>query len=251
VNNNPVRYNDPTGHIQTCADGDFGGGCGSESTAATYMGAMNSWFENVSIVNPKSWSIKQLITLIKGLFTASAIHGGTDEFKKDVGKFTVLRTRNPSISGMTIPVSSNSFMILNSSYLTANNRDSLETILQETAHVFDFNGKVNKSGDFISTFSNSSSCKNLLLGCLNEQTRNYQRAMQFYGGINITIYGTPNLGYQPSRQETTLYGAISSIEDWAESYMVIGLENAGEQLTTDQMNISPERKAIIEGWLNK
>ncbi len=29
VNNNPLRYNDPTGHMQACPDGDLGGGCGS------------------------------------------------------------------------------------------------------------------------------------------------------------------------------------------------------------------------------
>jgi RHS repeat-associated protein len=26
--NNPIRYNDPSGHMQACADGDEGGGCG-------------------------------------------------------------------------------------------------------------------------------------------------------------------------------------------------------------------------------
>jgi RHS repeat-associated protein len=28
VRSNPVKYNDPTGHMQACADGDAGGGCG-------------------------------------------------------------------------------------------------------------------------------------------------------------------------------------------------------------------------------
>ena len=29
MGNNPVKYIDPTGHAQACADGDWGGGCGS------------------------------------------------------------------------------------------------------------------------------------------------------------------------------------------------------------------------------
>ncbi len=37
VNNNPLRYNDPTGHAQACADGDEGGGCGSSSPKALQM----------------------------------------------------------------------------------------------------------------------------------------------------------------------------------------------------------------------
>jgi len=32
VNDNPINYTDPTGHMQVCADGDEGGGCGTGST---------------------------------------------------------------------------------------------------------------------------------------------------------------------------------------------------------------------------
>ncbi|TAH49791.1 MAG: hypothetical protein EYC68_16320 [Chloroflexota bacterium] len=31
VNNNPLKYVDPSGHAQVCADGDIGGGCGGQS----------------------------------------------------------------------------------------------------------------------------------------------------------------------------------------------------------------------------
>ncbi len=31
--NNPLRYNDPSGHVQQCMEGDLGGGCGAGSTA--------------------------------------------------------------------------------------------------------------------------------------------------------------------------------------------------------------------------
>ncbi len=31
--NNPVNFNDPSGHVQGCADGDLGGGCGNDGTS--------------------------------------------------------------------------------------------------------------------------------------------------------------------------------------------------------------------------
>ncbi len=33
MGNNPVKYIDPTGHAQACADGDEGGGCGNDITS--------------------------------------------------------------------------------------------------------------------------------------------------------------------------------------------------------------------------
>ncbi|MHB0968003.1 MAG: RHS repeat-associated core domain-containing protein, partial [Bellilinea sp.] len=33
VNSNPINFNDPSGHMQSCADGDLGGGCGGDGTA--------------------------------------------------------------------------------------------------------------------------------------------------------------------------------------------------------------------------
>jgi len=33
VNSNPINFNDPSGHMQACADGDLGGGCGSDGTS--------------------------------------------------------------------------------------------------------------------------------------------------------------------------------------------------------------------------
>ncbi len=37
VLNNPLRYTDPTGHAQACADGDEGGGCGHAATPAQVL----------------------------------------------------------------------------------------------------------------------------------------------------------------------------------------------------------------------
>ncbi|GAP18555.1 RHS repeat-associated core domain-containing protein [Levilinea saccharolytica] len=90
VNYNPIIYTDPTGHMQACADGDIGGGCGSASTVDTYAGAINDWFDNVSL-GMGNWNANDLATVIQSLFAASSLHGGTGEFAEDVGEFSVLK----------------------------------------------------------------------------------------------------------------------------------------------------------------
>ena len=242
--NNPINFTDPSGHAQVCVDGDVGGGCGSESTAATYIGAINAWFDNVTVGFQGKWISQQSKTLLHGLLAAASLHGGTDEFSKDVGNFSITPTTNPKMPGMVIPIKS-PIMILN--------RDtfSVGTVLHETGHVFDFNGTKNKSDSFVSFFSPGVSCKSALLGCLNQFPPNNDNSNRLYAIVNTLVSVDPNYGYNPNSYGTTKYGAASTIDDWADTYEVMGLDLVGIERDEEQMNLWLQREMLVQMFLNR
>ena len=243
VNNNPINFNDPSGHAQVCADGDFGGGCGSESTAATYLGATDAWFDNVTVGFQANWTSQQSKTLLHGFLAAASLHGGAEEFAKDVGKFSVAPTKNPKILGMAIPFKSPIMFLYTKNF-------SVGAVLHETGHVFDFNGKKNKSDSFVSFFSPGVSCRSAILGCLNQFPPGIN-GNRLYATVNTIVFGEPNYGYNPDSHGTTEYGAASTIDDWADTYMVMGLDVAGIDRSLEQSKIWPEREMLVQMFINQ
>ncbi|WP_147239084.1 hypothetical protein [Levilinea saccharolytica] len=79
----------------------------------------------------------------------------------------------------------------------------------------------------------------------------FKQVTLFYASVNLILSGTSNFGYNPTQSGTTFYGAVGNRDDWAETYAVMALENAGYSLEQDQANVWEERKMIIKLWLNK
>jgi RHS repeat-associated protein len=72
VHSNPLKYNDPTGHAQACADGDEGGGCGYGANSeqiyssfdaehgGVYDGAFAEYYANLNELNLHSYEFYKL-----------------------------------------------------------------------------------------------------------------------------------------------------------------------------------------------
>jgi hypothetical protein len=61
VLNNPLKYTDPTGHAQACADGDLGGGCGSPGIYKPPEKHAPSKPERTPIYDPTRWMFPPLL----------------------------------------------------------------------------------------------------------------------------------------------------------------------------------------------
>jgi hypothetical protein len=82
---NPLKYIDPTGHIQVCADGDLGGGCGSAGAIKSVRELIKSReeFENKSrnhiarakVLDENGWDLVPGVSDIRHIIRGSQVAG--------------------------------------------------------------------------------------------------------------------------------------------------------------------------------
>ena len=194
VTNNPLRYTDPTGHMQ-CED--YQGSCASEdqvtnayqTTRAKLKVAnkIRSKYKNINIKSPNAWRLEDLNELDYGLFLINGIRGFDGNTNAITAAFGDV-TFNPVIlgslgydenTGMPIPANAAWWDgIIN----IAPNATS-GTVIHEMGHILDGNLKRN------------------------------DKNMSLRSNVNAAIFD--------SGDGATPYGKTNSMEDFADSFLAV------------------------------
>jgi RHS repeat-associated protein len=203
VQNNPVRYNDPTGHTPEDPQGD------RDDAAAKRQYEDELGKLGVNLEGPwKTWELRLLLGAIKDLMKAAK--WDTDDFKNAMGgSINFIRMEKPTgISGWgapenlpahayNTPFTGNVIEMFNTAF-TGSDADIKGTIVHELAHAWD------------------STCGYCLTRQLVKETGGkYEVVVADYTGGNAL--GT-QVRYVPGETPTSLYGYEGGdLEDFAES----------------------------------
>lgn len=253
--NNPVGFTDPSGHSPT--DGCQYEGCSSTPTDTHKIRRKTAelkigHFENVVLNGSISdYSISELEMILKALEIAAAAHGGNEKFAKDYGPihFSVFGYvaiedcvwKCLVFQGGIAPPGSQTILITSD---MLNKDEGVFNILHEMAHVYDARpGRYNyRSNDFVKTFS-PGSCLPGFLGCIaNEHIQ--EETLSLYKFFNLDARGY----YRPSGIYARDYSRISSLDDFADSYAVVVMN---QSFLNAPYPIDTERTNLINGFLSR
>jgi RHS repeat-associated protein len=92
MGNNPVKYVDPTGHMQACPDGDLGAGCGSE-------GQIPQKIKNGNKSNPKTQISTKLSYVALGLDASAAFLSDLEMVAVDYTGITTIAACCATVDG--------------------------------------------------------------------------------------------------------------------------------------------------------
>ncbi|KAF0111916.1 MAG: hypothetical protein FD147_430 [Chloroflexi bacterium] len=243
VNNNPINFNDPSGHTPVCVLGGTNGclqwaGLTGVNAAAGMEGFDDDIHANLHMYGIRTNSIEgqnsqKVFTAVVAV--AKAISSVTnlsyqEGYKKTAGKIN-FQLSGIGIYGFAPPYEKSIYI---------RNDTAVDHIIHEIGHRVDFNGFLMnwdnyKSQKFIET--NSSNCLSSIVGCLgNDASSLYKLANSLTGGSPSGTYSTTG--------RTTTYGRTSSIDDYADSFTAFVLRiNAINSDHYDQVDDS--RIALI------
>ena len=243
VNNNPINFNDPSGHTPVCVLGGTNGclqwaGLTGVNAAAGMEGFDDDIHANLHMYGIRTNSIEgqnsqKVFTAVVAV--AKAISSVTnlsyqEGYKKTAGKIN-FQLSGIGIYGFAPPYEKSIYI---------RNDTAVDHIIHEIGHRVDFNGFLMnwdnyKSQKFIET--NSSNCLSSIVGCLgNDASSLYKLANSLTGGSPSGTYSTTG--------RTTTYGRTSSIGDYADSFTAFVLRiNAINSDHYDQVDDS--RIALI------
>ena len=253
VMNSPVRYSDPSGH---CVIEGAGFGTG-EFTKEMFERRYN----NVTLKGD-NWTSDRIKTVYQAHAISSHLHGGLEGFQADVGKYDI--RHNERIKGAMVWPNGR-HMIISDTFLDSG---WTHKVVHEIGHVFDFKNSYSEvhingsntrvssitrpSDTFISTFSSDSGCSSsAVLGCVtpHEVNENFQSSVDIYSTVNQYMMGSPNKNYSPSGQPTA-YGAIGSLDDFAESYAYAAYMDVGLAYPESKQSVDVTRMMIIHTWVD-
>ncbi len=237
---NPVKYIDPTGH---CTGDPNDPNNPDKACWDVYDIIINGAFEGIIILD-FAFNLQELLKIYDALQLIANVFGNnTDALRQAFGTVSLMRVNQlpNGATGMTPPYFGGGLVFLSSNF-------SMENVIHELGHQFDFNGSngnpgLYKSQWFVNWFG-SPGCDTGSLGCLGDNQNIYDCKLNRGGGCG---------GYNPPRNSsqqpgTTLYGRTSSVDDFADSFMIYVLEQNGMTLSD---NVSDLRKAIVALWVNK
>jgi hypothetical protein len=204
--NNPIRYNDPSGH---CTGDPYELKNPDRACWKMYF-TMQKRFPGVSI-NGQDFNYRELSKIYLSLFMAEMPYG-QGSFEKVYGKITIKAFNLPA-EGIAIPwgelilLDKSIFYDLNGNLKTTT--QILFGIIHEIAHKLDFKGGHPYFSDSFRAFFNKGDCGNNsgILGCVSNSARISYKLLNIGGGF----------GYKPTG-ETSWWGGMASVEDFAESY---------------------------------
>ncbi|MCC6958160.1 MAG: RHS repeat-associated core domain-containing protein [Anaerolineales bacterium] len=232
ANNNPVRYNDPSGHCT----GDPNDKQNPDRACWIKLENLRKKYPNVSI--DFRFDLDALKQIGKALSDALNAHRGDSEaFVRAAGNFSILY--NPGVNRAYTDLSGSSIYLGRSVFFDKNNQpttDAVFIILHEIAHVIDFkwaggNPRNYKSQQFVNQF-NTTSCYPQALGCVNSGYSN--PIYRLLGGSDWIPSG-----------DTTGYGGQASIEDFADSFAAYALTVSGQEYDKSRGVIGRERQDLI------
>jgi hypothetical protein len=237
VNNNPVRYNDPTGHCS----GNPNDPDNPDRDCWKLYNRIHKWYRNVNLYNPFIWELSELQLISDALRLARKAVGGIAAFQKVFGEFTITHGPMGSIMGaltnaMGMAPPGMNTIILSDSVFSQSNDDSIHTILHEMGHIFDFKdmgSSIYKSQTFVDLYG--SGCNSGWLGCTSD------------GRYGQLPFGAGR-GYNPV-DGASVRGKTSSIEDFADSFAAFVLETNGRFIPS-RTRVNPERRMIIAVWVD-
>ena len=220
--NNPVRYNDPTGH--TSEDCHKSGYACRIHQNQIYKGLLDLDFKGLNIIGD-DWGTNELLSIYMAWALLIKEFGSEDALTKALGGvITFVHTPPGFIGGAVARAIEPLNLIVVDSDAFPNKTGGKMTwyALHEIAHIFDMNGSNGdpakyKSNWFVNAYN--SGCKLSMLGCTGAQ-------------------------WNPSNKETTGYGlSDGSVEDFADSFASTILHNNNMEYAgfgnvgTDRMNI--------------
>jgi RHS repeat-associated protein len=210
--NNPIRYNDPTGHDVDCGIGNgYGPNC--KKTSSFWLNEIRNNFSNVTVKNPKDWSAGELQTLFSALDESRvAFNGNHNTFKKAFGDLTFEIFDDIGGAAGDTDAASGYIRLTHQGFEDAlKYRGSREWLVaHEMGHVFDKRWSGDWNWLFVSKSYPEKYLSNLFVTVLNGGQCGYLYDKGCAG---------PSWGgdYNPIGN-TTDYGASSSTEDFAESF---------------------------------
>jgi RHS repeat-associated protein len=236
VNNNPVRYNDPSGHCS----GNPNDPDNPDRDCWKLYNRIHKWYRNVNLYNPFIWELSELQLISDALRLARKAVGGIAAFQKVFGEFTITHGPMGSIMGaltnaMGMAPPGMNTIILSDSVFSQSNDDSIQTILHEIGHIFDFKdmgGSIYKSQTFVDLYG--SGCTSGWLGCTSDGR---------YGPL-------AGRGYNADPSKTSYYGVGSSIDDFADSFATYILNINDKSITERNRVYDLERMMIIAAWVD-
>jgi RHS repeat-associated protein len=237
---NPIRYIDPSGYYvcDEILDGKCvkNGGSAAAIINDTIISVLKS-FTNISISDEFTGSEKT--NLADVLTKLRSVHGGQEEFEKDLGEFSIRKTSTNLLNalGYVSPWEKNVIYLDEQIFLQVNYRNY---IAHEIGHVYDFHGNEYKSKSFVNAFSPNSCGSSGALGCIGLYAEGYQ---QVINGYRFLIGDFTHI-YSPTGQLSRSYGQVSSIEDFADAYSVVTIGANNEFGKIDVY-----RRTIVNVWI--
>lgn len=242
VENNPVRYNDPSGHCKGNPDDP------KNPDYQCWLGIDAIQFRfGVGIGMRERWSFSELTALYIALGAAYQVLG-SKAFSNVFGGTNFYNINNRAgIFGMDMPpvLGSNGKTVLLSDDLLAG-KNAVFDITHELGHVFDFNDTSGnpdkyKSDDFVDNFAPG--CNTGMMGCLGTKPN------QAYVTLNKITGGGGAKGYKVGSNDTTWYGRESgSLDDYADVWanVVLNKANLASFIPSDRTPRTPS-----QAWMDR
>jgi len=231
---NPIRYNDPSGHCT----GEPNDSKNLDKECWRLYNNMEKWFPNVKLGEHTEWTTHELANLFKALTLARKAFGGQQEFKHALGTFTVYGPNSiqaslaSKFSGGLAPPGYQTVILTASIF---NSSNPIFYILHEIGHIFDFYNKGTSQNYHSQSFVNrwGKSCAGSgWLGCSSYESSTYPAGLVFRG-------------YAPNPRETTVYGGLNSIDDFADSFAAAVFKMNGIPKGPLWESISPTRIRML------
>jgi hypothetical protein len=241
--NNPVRYNDPSGHCS----GDPYDPNNTDKDCWDLYNFINSFY-GINVFNGSDWLYTELISLYTAV-NAAYLALGNKAFGNIFGGTSFVRTSADAswVTPIEIPNFDNNLnyyglghTIFLSSY-SMTGFDAVFNIVHELGHVFDFHSawgdsNLYKSQRFVVKFSPW--CDAGLLGCLGSAPSKVYEVWN--------LFGSPASQYSPGLGATDYGKRSSSIDDYADSWAnaVLGIVNLSGLISTENL-VSLDRINMI------
>ena len=250
VQNNPLKFSDPTGHMRTQEDAYYKGSTGNTSAAVTWKVIVETQrriieekFPNVTLAG--DFSYNELYTTTLALELTYRTHGGNiDSYTSAVGDFWIANI--PYLGGMAPPYADTIFFP-DQSY---SDQNALFNLVHEIGHRFDFNNsggnpKFYKSQTFVDVFAPG--CDVGAMGCLGSNPRTIYKLYNVFSG------GSGKTNYYTDSEYTTNYAVMNgSTEDFPESYAnyVFNSQGLNSQIPGNRRVQDETRLFIIAVWVD-
>jgi RHS repeat-associated protein len=237
VRNNPVNFNDPSGHC-------FGPPTtnGPDSKCWIEYFSITSKYSNIAL--DSAFSLDELFEIASSLNAVlKAFNDDMGAFQNGLGKFGISHFI-PGWNGGITPLY---FILLGDNVFTKTPLGPNALIIHEIGHIFDFSGNQTdptkyKSQEFINSF-NTNSCKPGIVGCINRVNAYKKDVGLQYSLLNWASGGNGYNEWDPKGYPSD-YGKVSSIEDYADSFARYVLKSSGSTIPNSLPN-DPAREAII------
>jgi RHS repeat-associated protein len=245
LNNNPIKYTDPSGNCSGSPDDPEN--TEEENKCWEQWKKLSEKYTNITF--DKTFTLSELLIISIALGKVLAAFGSMTVFVFALGNFSFARSPSAGIGAWTVPPALRKVfgtkINLGDRFFTSDNLGTvIRWIIHEIGHIFDFNGSSGAEGYKSSFFANGlnkvANCSPGAVGCLGANPDS-----GLYGPIDA-LTGGGGLGQYDPIGTTTEYGKNNgSVEDFADSFANYVL------LTVDSANslVDKERLAAIAAYI--